>query len=131
MWINTDVRFEDLSGVGVARAATAVSGETVVVPTASNLIAIDAGDGTEIWRGTRLDHPTAGDGVVVGVVPGANQTPPGSGGPRDAEIGALDAMTGTSLWSAPGFPSYGELWAIGGGALYALVPHETQGVVGA
>ena len=40
---------------------------------------------------------------------------------------ALDARTGAPLWSAPGRPSYGDIWVLGDGAAY--VSGERGGVV--
>jgi len=41
----------------------------------------------------------------------------------------LDATTGKSLWTAPGEPSYGELWVGGGGALFLQRRGPGGGVV--
>jgi outer membrane protein assembly factor BamB len=41
----------------------------------------------------------------------------GSPGP-DSEVVVVDATTGEHLWSQPGRESYGDLWAIGDGAVF-------------
>ena len=44
----------------------------------------------------------------------------GSAGPNSAVV-VVDATTGEQLWSQPGRESYGDLWAIGDGAVYVNV----------
>ena len=81
-------------------------GSTVVIPAGEQLVAVNSTNGAELWRAARLDHPSGHDGVVVG---------------RDGDnVTALDAATGRKLWSAPGVPSYGEIWALGDGSVYVL-----------
>ncbi len=104
------VALQDDSGVGVARGAAAVSGDTVIVPAGGNLVAIDARTGTQLWHGQGLHHPSAAEGFVVGY---------SRDGPSQ-KVSGLDAVTGETLWTAPGRPSYGDLWAIGGGTVSAL-----------
>jgi outer membrane protein assembly factor BamB len=83
---------------------------------ASRLIAVDASTGATLWEGPRLDHPAAADGYVVGYVHDGRSSP----GPN-SEIVVVDAKTGEQLWSQPGSESYGDLWAIGDGAVYVNV----------
>ena len=126
MW-SSDVFLLDESGVGVARGPAAVDGSTVIIPAASDvvtpsgqtvkvpvgpsvLVAVDGSTGAALWQGPRLDHPAAADGYVVGYV---------HSGP-DSEVLVVDAATGEQLWSKPGRESYGDLWAIGDGAVYVL-----------
>jgi outer membrane protein assembly factor BamB len=104
------VRLHDDSGVGVARGAAAVTGNTVIVPAAGKLVAIDARTGTELWQGQELHRPSAVEGFVVGYQ-GKGPSP---------KVIALDSETGETLWTATGRPSYGDLWAIGGGAVSVL-----------
>jgi outer membrane protein assembly factor BamB len=132
MW-SSDVFLLDQSGVGVSRGPAAVDGSTVIIPAATDmipaldaagqtvmvpvepsaLVAVDASTGATLWQGSRLDHPVAGDGYVVGYVHAGAMA-----GGRDAEVIVVDAMTGEQLWSKPGQESYGDLWAIGDGAVY-------------
>jgi outer membrane protein assembly factor BamB len=82
----------------------------------STLVAVDASTGATLWQGPRLDHPAAADGYVVGYVHAGM----GSSGPN-SEVVVVDAATGEQLWSQPGSESYGDLWAIGDGAVYVNV----------
>ena len=111
-WMN-GLRLEDHSGVGVGRAPTAASGNTVVVPAGAEAVALDAAAGNELWRAPQLDHPSSTNDVVVGKARG--------------NVTALDARTGAQLWSAPGRPSYGDIWVLGDGAAY--VSGERGGIV--
>jgi outer membrane protein assembly factor BamB len=145
LW-SSDVSLLDESGVGVARGPAAVDGSTVMIPAASEvitgvavdggvivsgpdlppgdtvtipmgpstLIAVDASTGATFWTGPRLDHPTAADGYVVGYVHSGMGSPSGP----NFEVVVVDAATGEQLWSQPGRESYGDLWAIGDGAVY-------------
>lgn len=142
-WSN-DVYLLDESQVGVARGPAAVDGSTVIIPAASELVsgvlgcptpscpssppvtipvgpsalvAVDATTGATLWEGGRLDHPVAADGYVVGYVRSAGRL---SSGP-DSQVIVVDAATGEQLWTAPGMESYGDLWAIGDGAVYVRV----------
>lgn len=93
--------------------------DVVTVPVGpSRLIAVDGMSGEVLWQGPRIDHPTAADGVVVG-----NAGP--TAGPT-RELTAVDAATGDVLWSRPGSASYGELWAVGDGAVYVNVRDDPQ-----
>ena len=144
LW-SSEVFLLDESGVGVARGPAAVDGSTVMIPAASEvitgvavdggvivsgpdlppgdtvtipmgpstLIAVDASTGATLWTGPRLDHPAAADGYVVGYV----HSGMGSSGPN-SEVVVVDSTTGEQLWSQPGRESYGDLWAIGDGAVY-------------
>jgi outer membrane protein assembly factor BamB len=38
---------------------------------------------------------------------------------------ALDAATGKTRWTQPGSPSYGDLWAVGDGAVYVIDADES------
>jgi outer membrane protein assembly factor BamB len=107
LWNDPALRYEDTSQVVVARGAAAVSGETVVIPSSGTTIAIDAATGAVLWEGSRLDHPTAAEGRVVGA----------SG---HFQVEALDLGDGSSAWVQPGSPSYGEIWALGDGATYVV-----------
>lgn len=105
------------------RPPTAISGSVVVVPMGTLSAGIDAKTGKELWRGSGVDNPSdAGDGVIVGRSPGSRNG-------REGGVVALDAATGTSRWSAPGEPSYGELWVGGGGALFLQRKGPGGGVV--
>jgi outer membrane protein assembly factor BamB len=147
LW-SSEVFLLDESGVGVARGPAAVDGSTVMIPAASEvvtgvvtdggaivsgpdvppgetvtipmgpsrLIAVDASTGATLWQGPRLDHPAAADGYVVGYVHDGRSSP----GPN-SEVVVVDAKTGEQLWSQPGSESYGDLWAIGDGAVYVNV----------
>jgi hypothetical protein len=144
LW-SSNVSLLDESGVGVARGPAAVDGSTVMVPAASEivtgvvtdgglmvsgpdlppgetvtmpmgpsrLIAVDASTGVTLWQGPRLDHPAAAEGHVVGYV----RSGMGSSGPN-SEVVVVDATTAEQLWSQPGRESYGDLWAIGDGAVF-------------
>lgn len=144
LW-SSEVSLLDESGVGAARGAAAVDGSTVMIPAASEvitgvvtdggvivsgpnvpsgetvtipvgpstLIAVDGSTGATLWKGPRLDHPAAADRYVVGYVHAGM----GSYGPN-SEVVVVDATTGEQLWSKPGSESYGDLWAIGDGAVY-------------
>jgi outer membrane protein assembly factor BamB len=131
LWSN-DIRLQDDSGVVVTRGPAAVDGTTVMVPTSrlvrdvvdpstgqrssvpadAALVAIDAATGATLWTGSRLDHPTAAEGYVVGYVHGD------LGSARQVIV--FDARTGKQLWIRPGAVSYGDLWAIGDGAVYVV-----------
>lgn len=131
---SSDVLLLDESGVMAARGPAAVDGQTVMIPAASQfvsaydssgatvlvptggsaLVAVDASTGAKLWQGPRLDHPTAAEGYVVGYV--RSQGVP-SAGPQ-ARVIAVDVATGEQVWSKPGSESYGDLWAIGDGAVY-------------
>lgn len=145
LW-SSAVSLLDESGVGVARGPAAVDGSTVMIPAASEvitgivtdggvivsgpdlppgetvsipvgpsmLIALDASTGATLWTGPRLDHPAAADGYVVGYVHSGMGSPSGP----NFEVVVVDATTGEQLWSQPGRESYGDLWAIGDGAVY-------------
>ncbi len=106
------MRLQDDSGVGVSRGSAAVTGNTVIVPAGGNLVAIDADTGQQLWQAHGLRHPSAWEGFVVGYL---------GQGPSQ-KVTALDAETGATLWTAPGRPSYGDLWAIGGGTVSVLDP---------
>ncbi len=80
----------------------------------STLVAVDASTGATLWQGPRLDHPAAADGYVVGYV----HSGMGSSSGPNSEVIVVDATTGEQLWSQPGSESYGDLWAIGDGAVY-------------
>jgi outer membrane protein assembly factor BamB len=83
----------------------------------STLVAVDADTGTTLWRGPRLDHPTAAQGYVVGYDHSWMSSPT-----RPVpEVIVVDATTGTQLWTRPGAESYGDLWALGDGAVYVNV----------
>ena len=56
--------------------------------------------GSRRWTRRRLDHPTTGDGDVVGY----ENDPLG---PADEAI-AVDAATGDEVWTRPGRVSYGD-----------------------
>jgi outer membrane protein assembly factor BamB len=99
----SDVILQDESGVGVARAATAVSGDTVIVPAGPETIAIDGRSGSELWRTEAVHHPAASGSSAVGYI---------TRGPA-TDVRVLDMTTGEARWTAPGAPSYGDLWAIG------------------
>jgi outer membrane protein assembly factor BamB len=120
--------YQDNSGVVGPRPPTAVVGATVVLPTfgspvGSGSAAIDANTGKELWHGVAVDNPSdVGDGVIVGRAPS-------NGGMRENEVVALDAGTGKTRWTAPGEPSYGELWVGGGGALFLQQRGPGGGVV--
>ncbi len=104
---------QDQAGTGVARSPVAVVGEVVLLPVLGSdrrgLVAIDAADGRELWRADALDHPTGSDGVAVGY--------PSRQSPDSAGVIAVSLRDGTPLWSRPGLPSYGDLWAIGDGVV--------------
>jgi outer membrane protein assembly factor BamB len=88
----------------------------------STLVAVDAMTGATLWRGPRLDHPTAAEGYVVGY----DNSSMGSSSPPDSEVIVVDATTGAQLWNQPGSESYGDLWAIGDGAVYVNVADDVQ-----
>jgi outer membrane protein assembly factor BamB len=145
LW-SSEVYLLDESGVGVARGPAAVDGSTVMIPAASEfvtgvvsdggvivvngdapsgetvtiplgpsvLVAVDGSTGATLWRGPRADHPAAADGYVVGYVHSGG----GSSSGPSSEVVVADATTGEHLWSRPGSESYGDLWAIGDGAVY-------------
>ncbi len=119
LWAN-DVHQSDLSGIGVSRAATAVAGDTVIVPAGQMLVAVDALTGDELWQAPRLDHPAAADRFVVGYVATSERNAP--------KLSVLDISTGKTLWTQPGSQSYGELWALGDGAVFVL--DGTDGMIG-
>ncbi len=159
LWSSDEVFLLDESGVGVARGPAAVDGSTVMIPAASEvvtgvvadggaivsgpdlppgdtvtipmgpsrLIAVDASTGATLWQGPRLDHPTAADGYVVGY----DHSWMGSSPTPEWEVIVIDARTGEQLWSRPGRESYGDLWAIGDGAVYvnAINDNSTPSVV--
>jgi outer membrane protein assembly factor BamB len=120
--------YQNNVGVVGPRPPTAVAGSTVVLPAfapsvGSASVAIDANTGKELWRGARVDNPSdVGDGVIVGRAPM-------DGGLRESEVVALDASAGKTRWTAPGEPSYGELWVGGGGALFLQRRGPAGGVV--
>ena len=119
----TALFYEDSAGVVGPRPPTAVAGSTVVVPMGSLSAGIDANTGKELWRGAAIDNPShADDGVIVGRSPGSRDG-------RESEVVALDAASGKTLWTAPGEPSYGELWVGGGGALFLQRRGPGGGVV--
>ncbi len=102
---------------GDGRAA--VDGELVVGLSPIGLVAFDARTGETRWRiaGTDSSLPhslTAAAGVVVGAV--------GNGPTREVRV--IDAVTGKDLWTKPGEPSYGGLWAIGDGTFVARLPAD-------
>ena len=105
---------QDTAGTGVARSPAAVLDEVVMLPvttpTGDSLVAIDATAGVEVWRAPQLDHPSAADGAVVGY----RSRDVGSGGRVAIAVSATD---GTPLWSMPGQPAYGDLWALGDGVV--------------
>jgi outer membrane protein assembly factor BamB len=109
LW-TSPLALQDDSGVRVERSAAAVAGAIVILPAHGNLVAIDARTGTELWQAPGLHHPSAGAGFVVGYQ---------GNGPAQT-VSAIDAHTGTLLWTQPGAPSYGDLWAIGGGVVAVL-----------
>jgi hypothetical protein len=145
LW-SSEVFLLDESGVGVARGPAAVDGSTVMIPAASEvitgvatdggvivsgpdlppgdtvtipmgpstLVAVDASTGATLWQGPRLDHPAAADGYVVGYV----HSGMGSASGPNYGVVVVDAATGEQLWSKPGRESYGDLWAIGDGAVF-------------
>jgi hypothetical protein len=145
LW-SSDVFLLDESGVGVARGPAAVDGSTVMIPAASEvvtgaaidggvivsgpdlppgdtvtipmgpsaLVAVDASTGATLWQGPRLDHPAAADGYVVGYV----HSGMGSASGPNYQVVVVDTATGEQLWSKPGRESYGDLWAIGDGAVF-------------
>ena len=151
LW-SSEVSLLDESGVGVARGPAAVDGSTVMIPaapevrvavamdggvivsapdpppgdTASGLIAVDGSTGATLWKGPRLDHPVAADGYVVGYVHSGGETSPGP----NSEVVVVDATTGEQLWSKPGSESYGDLWAIGDGAVYVNAPIDNDVLLG-
>lgn len=121
LW-SSDVLLLDESGVTASRGPAAVDGSSVMVPAASEsggstLVALDATTGETLWRGPRLDHPTAAEGHVVGYDHSWMQT---SQPPAD-EVLVVDGSTGELLWSRPGMESYGDLWAIGDGVVVVRV----------
>lgn len=99
----SDVVFNDLSGVAVARGPAAVWEGTIAVPTGESLTALDIATGTVRWVGPQTDHPEAAEGVVVGTTDSGRT------------VRALDAFSGELLWEAPGRASYGDLLAVGDG----------------
>jgi outer membrane protein assembly factor BamB len=109
LW-SSELAFQDLSGVVAARAATAVDGDMVIVPTSTGLVALNAPTGRERWRSQPYGHPTAGNRAVVATTetPGAFVT--------------LEAATGIERFRATGAPSYGEIWAVGDGAVHVIDP---------
>jgi outer membrane protein assembly factor BamB len=113
LWSTPGTDLNDTSGVGVARGAAAVDAETVIFPSPA-LVAIDAPTGNLFWRAPTLGHPSAAEGWVVGVSGGGLTSPLPKG------VSSLDGATGETLWTQPGQPSYGELWAIGDGGVYVL-----------
>jgi outer membrane protein assembly factor BamB len=123
----TALFYQDNAGVVGPRPPTAVAGSTVVVPTGTPMqaqsAAIDANTGKELWRGVAVDNPShTGDGVIVGRAHESRGSPV-------SEVVALDSTTGATLWTAPGEPSYGELWVGGGGALFLQRRGPEGGVV--
>jgi hypothetical protein len=80
----------------------------------STLVAVDASTGATLWQGPRLDHPAAADGYVVGYV----HSGMGSASGPNYQVVVVDTATGEQLWSKPGRESYGDLWAIGDGAVF-------------
>jgi outer membrane protein assembly factor BamB len=116
LWSIPETDVTDTSGVGAARGPAAVDGQTVVLPAGGPpiggpaLVAIDAPTGDLLWDAPMLGHPSAADATVVGV---ASSAP-------NATLTSLELATGEPLWTQPGQPSYGELWAIGDGGVYVL-----------
>lgn len=88
----------------------------------SMLVAVDGSTGTTLWRGPRLDHPTAADGYVVGY----DHSWMGSSSTPEWEVLVVDGATGELLWSGPGSESYGDLWAIGDGIVAVTVNGRTE-----
>ena len=121
LW-TSDVHFSDESGVVVSRGATAVTGDTVIVPTGQTLTAIDARTGAELWQAPRLDHPAAFGQYVVGYVPD-------EGPVQSLKVTVLNAATGETLWTQQGTPSYGELWAVDDEAIFVLDGADGSGIV--
>lgn len=108
--------------------ATASSGddppcELVTAPMGpSVLVAVDGSTGATLWRGPRLDHPTAADGYVVGY----DHSWMGSSSTPEWEVIVVDAGTGVLRWSGPGSESYGDLWAIGDGIVAVTLNGRTE-----
>jgi outer membrane protein assembly factor BamB len=123
----TALFYQDNASVVGPRPPTAVAGSIVVLPTGTPMeaqsVAIDANTGNELWRGVGVANPShVGDGVVVGrasASPGSDMN----------QVVALDSASGATLWTAPGEPSYGELWVGGGGALFLQRRGPGGGVV--
>ena len=114
LWTN-DVVFSDESGVGVARGAAAMVGDTIAVPTGTTLTGVDVTTGEVIWTSPQLDHPVGADGVFVG----SEHSTTGGG---TGVLRAIDAATGETLWSADGQLSYGDLLAVGDGVVAPISP---------
>ncbi|MEZ5260714.1 MAG: PQQ-binding-like beta-propeller repeat protein [Acidimicrobiales bacterium] len=144
----------DSSQVGVSRATSAVAtsdtSTMIVLPTIETpepglhppgslpptitylSVAIDTEDGTERWRAPVLHHPAAADGTVVGYIYEASPPPtidaPVSLPPmRRPVLQALDADDGTTLWTAAGAPTYGDLWPVGDGIVITTVGTDAAG----
>ncbi len=112
LWATSAIGGGDMSGDMSGWWAGAVDGDRLFVPAGSATVALDASSGAELWRGPLLDDPWAGHGHVVGGVPQTDA--PDQDGP---EIAAIDASTGVQVWTAPGRESYGDLLAVGDGAV--------------
>lgn len=110
LWVS-DVPFSNESRVMVARAPLAVLEDVVVVQSGATITAIDMLTGAALWDAPRLDHPTAVDGVILGVE-GADAMVP--------EVVALDSASGESLWKERGSPSYGGILAVGDEEVIAI-----------
>ena len=60
LWATPGTDLSDTSGVGTARGAAAVDGETVILPTPA-LVAVDAPTGNLLWEAPTLGHPSAAE----------------------------------------------------------------------
>jgi outer membrane protein assembly factor BamB len=114
IWRAEAVRYQ--AQRGVERAATALSGDTLIFPSEPDVVAVDVRSGAERWRAPSIESPTAFGGTVVGIASEA------SGG----TVRALDAATGAERWTAPGAPSYGDLWAVGDGIAAVLTESNIE-----
>ncbi len=112
LWMTSGIGGGDMSGDLSGWWAGAVDGDRLFLPAGSATVALDAASGAELWRGPALDDPWARDGQVVGGVPQGDA--PDLDGP---EITAIDASNGAQAWTAPGRESYGDLLAVGDGAV--------------
>ena len=102
----SDVRLEDRSQIGVARDPPPWSARPWSSPQESNSS-----------RSTVRTVPNYG-GPLAWIIPLA--TTAWWSGEMATTSPRSTAATGRKLWSAPGVPSYGEIWALGDGSVYVL-----------